>query len=167
MNQQKMPDNIGRKLWTSRTTGRHFKCGKLISCVLKHAIIHLSYVYIVININIMTVSVFTSCAISSILPSSRVLFSSRSLSKRMLFTIDQWKSWYKVGLLKKQILHLCRCQRLIKKSGVSLEAGYWRSTVAYFASHCRLLNLTFKRVVVVISSTEMGRNNNESLYFIL
>ena len=29
-----------------------------------------------------------------------------------------------------------------------------------------ILNLTFKRVVVVIPSTEMGRNNYESLYFI-
>ena len=35
------------------------------------------------------------------------------------------------------------------------------------ASHHRLLNLTFKKVVVVISSTETGRNNYESLYFIL
>ena len=52
-------------------------------------------------------------------------------------------------------------------SGVSLEAGYRRSTAAYIASHRRLLNLTFKRVVVVISSTETGRNNYESLYFIL
>ena len=52
-------------------------------------------------------------------------------------------------------------------SGVSLEAGYRRSTATYVASHCRLLNLTFKRVVVVISSTETGRNNYESLYFIL
>ena len=54
-------------------------------------------------------------------------------------------------------------------SGVSLEAGYWQSTTAYIASHCRLLNLAFKTVVVVvvISSTEMGRNNYESLYFIL
>ena len=39
-------------------------------------------------------------------------------------------------------------------TGVSLEAGYRRSTAAYVASHRRLLNLTFKRVVVVISSTE-------------
>ena len=31
----------------------------------------------------------------------------------------------------------------------------------------RLLNLTFKRVVVIISSTQTGRNNYESLYFIL
>ena len=52
-------------------------------------------------------------------------------------------------------------------AGVSLEAGYRRSTAAYVASHRRLLNLTFKRVVVVISSTETGRNNYESLYFIL
>ena len=54
-------------------------------------------------------------------------------------------------------------------TGVSLEAGYWWSTAAYVASHRLLLNLTFKRVVVVISSTstEMGRNNYESLYFIL
>ena len=47
---------------------------------------------------------------------------------------------------------------------VSLEAGYWWSTTAYVASHRQLLNLTFKRVVVVISSTEMGRDNYESLY---
>ena len=52
-------------------------------------------------------------------------------------------------------------------SGVSLEAGYRPSTAAYIASHHRLLNLTFKRVVVVISRTETGRNNYESLYFIL
>ena len=52
-------------------------------------------------------------------------------------------------------------------AGVSLEAGYWWSTTAYLASHRRLLNLTFKRVVVVISSTETGRNNYESSYFIL
>ena len=52
-------------------------------------------------------------------------------------------------------------------TGVSLEAGYRWSTTAYVASHRRLLNLTFKRVVVVISSTETVRNNYESLYFIL
>ena len=52
-------------------------------------------------------------------------------------------------------------------TGVSLEAGYWRSTAAHIASHRRLLHLTFKRVVVVISNTETGRNNYESLYFIL
>ena len=52
-------------------------------------------------------------------------------------------------------------------AGVSLEAGYQRSTIAYVTSHRQLLNLTFKRVVIVISSTEMGRNNYESLYFIL
>ena len=52
-------------------------------------------------------------------------------------------------------------------AGVSLEASYRRSTAAYVTSHCRLLNFTFKRVVVVISSTETGKNNYESLYFIL
>ena len=51
----------------------------------------------------------------------------------------------------------------ISQAGVSLEADYQRSTVAYVVSHRRLLNLIFKRVVVVISSTEMGRNNYESL----
>ena len=35
------------------------------------------------------------------------------------------------------------------EAGVSLEAGYQQSTAAYVASHRRLLNLTFKRVVVV------------------
>ena len=43
---------------------------------------------------------------------------------------------------------------IFTEAGVSLEASYRRSTAAYVASHCRLLNLTFKRVVVVISSTE-------------
>ena len=63
---------------------------------------------------------------------------------------------------------LCPSNNLIcPSSGVSLEAGYWRSTAAYVASHRQLLNLTFKKVVVVISSTETGRNNYESLYFIL
>ena len=52
-------------------------------------------------------------------------------------------------------------------AGVSLEAGYQWSTTTYVASHHWLLNLTFKRVVVVISSTETGRNNYESLYFVL
>ena len=55
----------------------------------------------------------------------------------------------------------------VEMTGVSLEAGYQRLTTAYVVSHCRLLNLTFKWVVVVISSTEMGWNNYESLYFIL
>ena len=36
-------------------------------------------------------------------------------------------------------------------TGVSLEAGYQRSTAACVASHHQLLSLTFKRVVVVIS----------------
>ena len=44
----------------------------------------------------------------------------------------------------------------IELAGVSLEAGYWWSTTGYVASHHRLLNLTFERVVVVISSTETG-----------
>ena len=52
-------------------------------------------------------------------------------------------------------------------AGTSLEASYPQSTAAYIASHHRLINLTFKRVVVVMPSTEMGRNNYESLYFIL
>ena len=47
---------------------------------------------------------------------------------------------------------------------VSLEAGYQQSTATYTASHRRLVNLTFKRVVVVISSTETDRNNYESSY---
>ena len=52
-------------------------------------------------------------------------------------------------------------------TGVSLEAGYQWSTAACVASHHQLLSLTFKRVVVVISSTETGRNIYESLYFVL
>ena len=58
-------------------------------------------------------------------------------------------------------------QRINTETGVSLEDGYRRSTTTYVASHRRLLNLTFKRVVVVILSRETGRNNYESLYFIL
>ena len=50
-------------------------------------------------------------------------------------------------------------------TGVSLEAGYRWSTAAYVASHRQLLNLTSKRVYssCIISSTETGRNNYESL----
>ena len=53
------------------------------------------------------------------------------------------------------------------RPGVSIEASYRQSTAAYVASHHQLLNLTFKGVVDVISSTETDRNNYESLYFIL
>ena len=56
----------------------------------------------------------------------------------------------------------CRCV-CVHVSGVSLEAGCWHSTAAYVASHHQLLNLTFERVVVVISSTEKGRNMQLSL----
>ena len=50
--------------------------------------------------------------------------------------------------------------------------GFIRSRLPAIYRHLyylysRLLNPTSKRVVVVISSTEMGRNNYESLYFIL
>ena len=60
---------------------------------------------------------------------------------------------------------LCRSTQLTR--------GFIRSQLPvvnhclHIASHHRLLNLTFKKVVVVISSTETGRNNYESLYFIL
>ena len=62
---------------------------------------------------------------------------------------------------------MCYPWCLLEMLGVLLEAGYWRSTDAYFASHCQLLNFTLKRLEVVISSTETGRHNYESLYFIL
>ena len=57
---------------------------------------------------------------------------------------------------------LCVCVTY-HNQGFSLEASYRRSTAAYVVSHRRLLNLTFKRVVLVISSTETGRNNYESV----
>ena len=85
----------------------------------------------------------------------------------MLIGIRQGKggaNWRRGAYRKTHVLPVA----LIGDAGVLVEAGYWRSTAAYFVSHCRLLNFTFKRVVVVVvSSTEMGRNNYESLYFIL
>ena len=65
---------------------------------------------------------------------------------------------------------------LLLWTGLELTSTYVRGFIrsqllavnaAYVASHRQLLNLTFKKVVVVISSTETGRNNYESLYFIL
>ena len=61
---------------------------------------------------------------------------------------------------------LCRSTQLTR-GFIRSQLQVYQSTTAYVASHCRLLNLTFKKVVVVISSTETGRNNYESLYFIL
>ena len=51
-------------------------------------------------------------------------------------------------------------------TGVSLEVGYQRSTTAYVASHHWLLNLTFKRVVVVISSTETTMSLCTSYFYL-
>ena len=84
----------------------------------------------------------------------------------MLIGIRQGKggaNWRRGAYRKTHVLPVV----LIGDAGVLLEAGYWRSTDAYFASHCQLLNFTLKRLEVVISSTETGRHNHESLYFIL
>ena len=61
---------------------------------------------------------------------------------------------------------LCRSTQLTR-GFIRSQLQVYQSTTAYVASHRRLQNLTFKKVVVVISSTETGRNNYESLYFIL
>ena len=55
------------------------------------------------------------------------------------------------------------CAVRITTPGVSLEAGYQWSTAAYVASHRRLLNLTSKRVVVVIYQVQKRAETTMSL----